>query len=210
MGLFNRYNKKEQELQKTYITLISKMSGFTESEARETATAYLDAAIQEAKKLGRYDYPDNFGDLILGVAVTDDSIVAEDALRIRKELFAKRKDGVTDEDVRSWWNLSEVERGMMLQIEDAARMTTMISALRRGKTEHKAAIQVRKYHPIYGNPEDTSVTHGNDRPLPIELRDRINKYIESQMMNPMSYKKKVKEATSFNAFVRKIIKTGTG
>lgn len=208
MGFFNKYSQTEQELQKTYTILISKMVGFTESEARETATAYLDAAIKEAKKLGRYDYSDDFGDLILGVTATDNAIVAEDALKIQKELFAKKKDGVTDEDVRSWWNLSEVERGMILQIEDAARMATMISALRQGKAEHKAAIQVRKCHPIYGNPKDTSVTHGNDRPLPIELKDRINKYIESQIINPIPYKNKVKETTSFNAFVRKIIEAG--
>ena len=45
---------------------------------------------------------------------------------------------------------------------------------RNGEDKNEAAAHVRKIHPMYGDPDDTRHTAGDDRPLPYELKDRVN------------------------------------
>ena len=46
----------------------------------------------------------------------------------------------------------------------------------RGLNPDEAAARVRKIFPMYGKPTDESVTTGDDRPLPPELRGRIDRW----------------------------------
>jgi hypothetical protein len=50
-------------------------------------------------------------------------------------------------------------------------------------SEEEAAKEVKKYFPIFGDPDDTSTSSGDDRPLPCELKDRINIYIQKKGTN---------------------------
>ena len=103
----------------------------------------------------------------------------------------------------------------MLKQDDAARMTLILHELENSTEPSKekafdtATIKVRKFHPIYGDPKDTAHTKGEDRPLPYELKDRINIYIEKRAKESSgNYKAEIEKATTFNALVRKEIRAG--
>ena len=67
----------------------------------------------------------------------------------------------------------------------------------------------RKYHPFFGDTNDSTHVSGDDRLLPEELKDRINKYIEKRMLNdPEEYKKDIENSSTFNALIRKEIREG--
>jgi len=68
---------------------------------------------------------------------------------------------------------------------------------------------LRKHRAIFGNPDDITDITGKDRPLPYELKDRINIYIENKSQKePEQFKKDIEKSSSFNALIRKEIKKG--
>ncbi len=216
MGLFNfsKYNDVEKSLLDQYSQMMS-MMGMSSSEAKKMAGDMLDQAIEESKKEGTYYLPQNLGDIILGDAGSDNPTIKKIAESIRQKLPKKKAEGVKEEDVRWWWNLNDIERRIMLKQDDVARVTLFMSELEKSnepskeKAADKAAAQVRKFHPTYGDPDDTTHTTGDDRPLPYELKDRINIYIEKRAReNSEKYKKEIERSSTFNALIRKEIKVG--
>ena len=68
---------------------------------------------------------------------------------------------------------------------------------------------VCKFHPIYGDSNDNSQSSGDDRPLPFELKDRINIYIEKRAgKGSEEYKREMESSSSFNALIRKEMRAG--
>ena len=62
---------------------------------------------------------------------------------------------------------------------------------------------------IYGDPDDPSQPTGDDKVLPRELKDRVNRYIEKrEHTDKDEFKKEIEDSSSFNAFIRKEIKRG--
>ena len=62
---------------------------------------------------------------------------------------------------------------------------------------------------MYGDPDDTMHTKGNDRPLPYELKDRINIYVEKcKKKDPDKLKKDIENSSTFNSLIRNEIKNG--
>ena len=216
MGFFNfsKYTDIEKAMLDMYSQMLS-MRGISSSEAKKLTEDMLDQAIEKSKKDGTYNLPQNLGDIIFGDAETDNPTIKKIAESIHQKLPQKREEGVRDEDVRWWWNLNDIERRMMLKQDDAARMTLILHQLENSTESSKekafdaAAIQVRKFHPIYGDPKDTTHTRGEDRPLPYELKDRINIYIEKRAKEGSgNYKAEIEQSTTFNALVRKEIRAG--
>ena len=120
-----------------------------------------------------------------------------------------------EEDLRWWWNLNDIERRIMLKQDDFAIAISFASELKKSnelseeKAMDKAEAQVRKFHLIYGDPKDTTRTSGDDRPLPYELKNKINIYIEKRVEeNFKKYKKEVDQSSTLNALIRKEIKAG--
>ena len=113
-----------------------------------------------------------------------------------------------DEDIKWWWNLDGVERMMMLKVDELHRLVLFKKTVEEdGKTNDEAGAVVRKYHPIYGNPEDTTHTQGDDRPIPEELKDRINIYVEKRFTdNSEKFKKEIEQSSTFNALIRKEVR----
>lgn len=195
MGFFSKYNEKEKALLDLHIQLFQQM-GIPESSTM--AEDMLDDAIEEAKKVA---LPPNAGDKILEKEKTDENT--------RRVLEKKRREGVRDEDIRWWWNLDGIERIMMLKIDELHRLVLFRKLIEEdGKTDEESGAAVRKYQPVYGNPEDMTHTQGDDRPLPEELKDRINVYIEKQGIDNPDFKNKLDSFSSFNALVRKEIGDG--
>lgn len=211
MGLFNNYNEVEKQLLEYYTQLFTAMGV---PDAPKTAREILDRAIENSKKQGTYDLPPNMGDIILGRANPKDIKSEKMAGYIRKYLPAKRKDGVKDEDILWWWNLYDVERSIMLVVDEFYRMVSFIEALEETGNDKEAIKRVWKYHPSYtiGDPKDERIViEGHtekDLPLPIELKNRVNIYIERMSQSPDVYKKAIEESSSFNALVRREISAG--
>jgi hypothetical protein len=211
MGLFNNYNEVEKKLLEHYTQFFSTMGL---PDAKKTAKNMLDKAIESSKKQGTYDLPPNMGDIILGKANPKDIKSEKMAGYIRKYLSAKRKDGVKDEDILWWWNLYDVERNIMLAVDEFHRIALFIKVLQETGNDKEAGKQVWKHHPSYtaGDPKNEKLfIEGHtekDLPLPIELKYRVNIYIEKMSQNPDVIKKNIEESSSFNALIRREISAG--
>lgn len=97
----------------------------------------------------------------------------------------------------------------MMEVDDEnARLSAFMQYSQEGMSAADAANKLRKYNPIFGDPEDIKHTQVEDRPLPVELKDRINKWIQKNMPNAQAYKNKSQLHSSMNAFIRSEIKIG--
>jgi len=213
MGLFNNYNEIEENLLKMYSQMFADMEM---PDAKKTAKDMLDRVIRESKEVGTYVLPMNFGNIILKEEKAEDLGIERAAEKIREGLFQKRNEGVKDEDIKWWWNLNDIERAMMLSIDELHRMVLFMSELKNGKTDKDAAKIVWKFHPryTYGDPsikpqKAPFELKREDFLLPVELKDRVNVYIEKRAKgNPEKYKKYIESFSTFNSLVRKEIKSG--
>ncbi|MFH0982098.1 MAG: hypothetical protein V2A79_11210 [Planctomycetota bacterium] len=121
---------------------------------------------------------------------------------LRAWLEARRADGVTDDDVRWWYSLHELERRMMILEESTSRAAIFLGKQREGSTPEQAAAEVRRSLPMYGDPTDTEHTTGEDRPLPDELRRRVNLWLQKVSGDPEAFRRRLASATSYNALIR--------
>lgn len=192
MGLFK--SELEKKLVKIYTDLFENSMGMSPAEANQNAKEIVQLAVDENKARGLSSYPDNMGQKMMENKDYYDKVV---------------KEGVKDEDIIWWWGLDPLEQAVMVKVDDMNKMVSFISSRENGKEEIEAAREVRKYFPTYGDPDDTTHTKGDDRPLPYELKDRINKYVEHRMMNdPDQYKEQIEKSTTMNALIRNEIKAG--
>lgn len=199
-NLFGASSDIEKQLEEQYVPMFQAM-GMSSEQAKSTFQDMIKQAKKESEKDGTSALPQNFGDILLDKESTDD--------KIKSMLAKRRKEGATDEDIRWWWNMHELERKMMLNFDDMSRLSLLINLREEGLGEEEAAKEVRKFHPIYGDPEDTTHTSGDDRPLPEELKDRINIYIEKRATtDPKQYKDEMEKSSTFNALIRKEIRKG--
>ena len=191
----------EKQLEDYYMSVFQP-DGFSSSEAQNIVRDLLKLAKEECQQEDTLkNLPQNFGNILL----ERESTVEE----IKSMLAKRRKEGVRDEDIMWWWNMHPLERKMMLKVDDVIKLSEFTRIQKEeGLNEEEAAKKVRKFHVIYGEPDDTTHTVGDDRPLPEELKDRIDIYIEKQTTNQEKYKKEIEESSTLNALLRKEIKKG--
>jgi len=206
MGIFSRLfgpsSDIEKDLETLYVPMFQMMMGMTLTQAKSTFHDLYRQAENEAKAEGSINLPVNLGDILLE---------KESTRQETKSMLAKRrKEGVRDEDIRCWMNRHELDRKMMIKVDDISKLALFTKLIKEDRlSEEEAAIEVKKYFPVYGDPDDTSTSSGDDRPLPFELKDRINIYIQKRSQtDPEKYKKEIAESSSFNALIRKEIKKG--
>lgn len=205
MGIFSKLftssSDIEKQLEKQYLPMFQTMMGMPSSQAKSNFYDILKQAEEESLKEGTSNLPQNFGDILLEKESANDTI---------KSMLTKlRREGVRDEDIRWWWNMHDLERRMMLKVDEAWRMALYLYEKDKGIDENKAAEGVRKFYPIYGNPTDISHTTSDDRSLLPELKDRINIYIEKRKVaDPEEYKREIENSSTFNALIRKEIRKG--
>ncbi len=199
--LFGESSAHEKKLEELYVDMYVSAKGLSPSEARETIRTFIQQAKEEAQKEGTADFPPNFGDVLLSRESTDE--------KTRAMLSAKRKEGVSDEDIRWWWNMPDLERRLMLKDDASSRIAAFMHHREQDMSREVAVVKVKKSHPIYGDPNDTSESSGDDRPLPNELKDRINRYIETRSQQGAdSFKADLEASSSFNALVRGEMRNG--
>lgn len=210
MWLFNNYNEVEKQLLGHYVQFFTAMGLL---DAKKTAKDMLDKAIEKSKKEGTYYLPRNFGNIILGTEKAEQQDIEKMAEMFRSILPQKRANGVKDTDIRWWWNLNDVERYMMLSVDEFHRVALFIKRIEDGDTPDDAGKTVWKVHPIYtyGDPTQkpqkapSGITE-EDYPIPVELKDRVNIYIEKRAKDdPEKYKKEIENSSTFNALLRRAI-----
>ena len=102
-----------------------------------------------------------------------------------------------------------LERCMMCATDENARLARFVSSREEaGLTAQEAAAEVNRYHPLYGDMSRPTDPHGDDRPLPFELKDRINKWLMKKMGDAEGVRRQLGSVSSFNALVRKEIRAG--
>ncbi len=199
--LFSRQSDDERQLEATHARMFQSMMGLSASEARRIARDMIHDAKEELKRSEAVDMAQDIGDQMLQRESTDPSV--------QEQLAKKRQEGVTDADIRWWWNLPALERVLIEKVDGLERYTICLKGSGEGHTPGQAAATLRKIHPMYGDPADTSETTGDDRPLPYELRNRVNSYIQKRSQDdPLAYKKDIAHSSTFNALVRRGIRSG--
>lgn len=205
MGFFSRIfssaSSHERELEEGYVSLFQTSKGMSPREARAAVRDMIRDAKAEGEKEGTAGLASDFGDQLLAREATAD--------QTRIMLAGKRKEGVRDEDIRWWWNMPDLDRRILLKDDDLTRMNSFIHHLREGLSPQEASARVRRYHPVYGDPDDTTDTTGDDQPLPCELKDRVNVYVQRRVQDGVdSYKKDIEAASTFNALIRREMRDG--
>ena len=192
----------EKKLEHIYVPQFQEQMGMSSSQAKSTFRTLLEKAKKESLEEGTLDLPQNFGDILLEEESTD---------KEAKSYLAKvRKEGVKNEDIRWWWNMHDLERRMVTTADEWFQHALYLKLIEEdGLSRNEAAKRIRKFYPIYGDPDDTSVMTGEDRPLPIELKLRVNIYMtRSRQTDSKQFIKDLEESSSFNALIRREIKKG--
>ncbi|MBU6432270.1 MAG: hypothetical protein KGS09_11355 [Nitrospirae bacterium] len=179
----------------------AEVTGSPIEEARAFVRVSVEAAKTDARKEGTENFPPNYGDLLLEKERSNP--------RLKNELAKIRQEGVTDEDIRRYWSMNDLERRVLEKFYQGILYATWKMAREAGLSSKQAAVFARKYHPYYGNPDDTRVTTGDDRPLPIELMMREDAWFDKQRSgNPSQLKQRLEEHSSYNALIRAEIRAG--
>jgi hypothetical protein len=204
MGKVKKMTKRAMEtaLEKVYSEKYRVLTGVTATMSRKFVKAVLAQAIRESKEAGTYGLPPEFGDALLKQELCDEAV--------KRELDKKRDDGVIDDEIRKWWSLPDIERRLLLKLDEANRVALFLKLTTFDKmSRDDASKTVIKYHPVYGDPEDTSQWDGEDRPLPPELRERVNFYAEKVATLTSEEQQSLLDSfSSLNARIRHEIKEG--
>jgi len=204
MGRLKKTKDKslETQLEKVYAERYQAITGVTAPMSKKFIKLLLTQTIKESKRAGTYSLPPDYGQKLIESAETDESV--------KETLEKKRADGVTDDDIKRWWAISDLERRLLLKIDETNRVGLFLKFINFDKIQREEAnTLVIKYHPVYGDPDDTTQWEGDDRPIPPELRERVNRYVQTQQALPLEeQQKKIDEFTSLNARIRHEIKEG--
>jgi len=205
MGIFSKLfgssSDIEKQLEVVYVPMFQTTKGMTLTQAKSTFRGLIKIAKEKSLKEGTSEFPSNFGDIILEQESTNP--------HYKSLLARKRNQDVRDEDIRWWWNMHDLERRMMIEDDNWHGFALFLKHKEDGLNEDEAAKRVKKSRPIFGDPDDTSTSAGDDRPLPFELKDRINIYLQKRSQTDIEkFKNEIEESASFNALIRKEIRNG--
>ena len=180
----------ETRLEREY-TQVLQLAGCDSKEALKQTREMIAQAKSEVIKRGMQNEPPNKGDYILMLESSNEEV--------RQAVQKLRSEGVTDDDIRSWWNLPAIERVLVELMDGYCRMGSFIALLRQGLSETDAVSRLWKIHPRFGDPASGT---GSDRPLPIEFKRRVLEFTERSYGEPVRYKTQMENSTSFNSAFR--------
>lgn len=184
--------------------------GVAPAQAVQMADECVRGAIAKCKKNGSYA-AGPMGERVLAAERATDIAPNSQAL------FALlRAQGVTDEDVRRWWDRSTVERMAEMLMHNALRMTTALSFVEQDPVRNdgldeafgRASVRLRKTMVLFGEPSEPADMAPCDRNLPWELRDRVMAWVLRAHATG-NVVERASVFSSFNAFVRERIQAGS-
>jgi len=202
-------SNKEKILVKEHAEMLCQLIGIEQNQAMEMSERIFDRVVEESKSEESYFFPENLGDIVSKKTNTSDPKIGKIVDSIRQSLPQKRRDGVKDKDILWWWNRSDIQRRFILADDNILLTYLAKSFLQSGLIGGKAIAKVRKYMPLYGEPIKTSFPQSVERPLPYELKDRVNKYmVERSLKDKLKYQEDMENAKSFNTLIRNEIREG--
>jgi len=191
--------QQEKQLLRMYTEVLSR-SGMSHREARRQARMGIKLCKEAARREGSVHLPDHYGDILLEGA-------RKGRPECQRRVERAKNEGATETDIRRWWNQSDLRRRMTCWAEDVAvRLPMYLAAKRHGLSDKEAEQKVRRFFPLYGDPRDCRYGSGDDRPLPHELRHRVENYRRNRSIAQM--RKKIEQYSSYNALVRAEIRSG--
>lgn len=198
MGFFSRLflnpeKQLETELEELYTKIYASYSGHPISEARRDVRKAILACKEEARREGTDSLPNNLGTLL----VTKTEQLQAIGISIIENA---RLNGASDEDIEEWWNLHDLQRRMVIWHENMIRYANFLSFRDDGLNADEAMSRIRAMFPMYGDPNNTAHTTGDDRALRHELRGRVDRYRERY--GAQAILEAAKSFSTFNAFVR--------
>jgi len=190
----------EKRLEPQYISYFQESMSMPEEVAREMFKTLTEEQKEAAHREGTDRFPEFFGHILLEREQTDE--------KVRNAFAPKRAEGVTDEDIALWWNMHDLERRMICKVDEMNRILLFEKLVQgSGVTDSEAARMVAKRFPVYGDPDHLVLDNEDDRPLPFELKWRVNQYItERTKADPEKFQKEVEATTSLNALLRRAIR----
>jgi len=195
--LFSSASIAEQQLQELYVPMLQAMWGVPEREAKQTFSEMLDRAKSKLDK----KLPPNMGDVLLEREFTD--------AKVKLMLDKRRIEGIKNDDIRWWWNMSDLERQIILEFDEVIKLAMFSKHRESGLSADVANQKVRKAFPFYGDPDDKRYANGNDRPLPCELKNRVNNYVRQRANTDGSlFQAELESYSSYNAMIRQEIVRG--
>jgi hypothetical protein len=196
------WSETEKRLEPEYVSFFRETMSMPEEVARDLFKAFVKEQKEAAHREGTDRFPESFGDILLERERTDE--------KVRNAFASKRAEGVTDEEIVFWWNMHDLERRLICKVDEMNRILMFNKLVQEsGIPEPEAARIVARRFPVYGDPEHLVLDTYDDRPLPFELKWRVNRYISERTKNdPESFQKEVETATSLNALLRREIRQG--
>jgi hypothetical protein len=196
------WSETEKQLEPQYVSFFQETMGMPEEVARDLFRAFAKEQTEAAQREGTDRFPDSFGDILLERAQTDE--------KVREAFGPKRAEGVTDEDIALWWNMHDLERRLICKVDEMNRILLFEKLVQDSEvSEQEAARMVAKRFPVYGDPDHLVLDTDDDRPLPYELKWRINRYISQRTESDSeNFQKEVEASTSLNALLRKALRQG--
>jgi hypothetical protein len=192
----------EKRLEPQYVSFFQESMSMPEEVARQIFKSFAEELKEAAHREGTDRFPELFGDILLEREQTDE--------KVRNAFAPKRAEGVANEDIALWWNMHDLERRMICKVDEMNRILLFEKLVQGdGLTESEAARMVAKRFPIYGDTNHLVLDTEDDRPLPFELKWRVNRYImDRTKADPDKFQEEVEASTSLNALLRKAVKQG--
>src|SRR5262249_45764469 len=123
-------SKIQARLERDYIPIFHQL-GLTLEEACIAFLKAFGRVKSQYDQKGIVNRPPNYGDRLLEQEKVDPMVTS--ALR------KKRSEGVSDLDIRWWWNIHFLEQGIILEVEETRLQASYHRALREGMTPELAS-----------------------------------------------------------------------
>lgn len=130
-----------------------------------------------------------------------------DVMYVFREL---RGQGVTDEDIRTWWNMPDEQHAELMKECDVSKLAAFKTLLDAGYSKEEAVLKLKKGWPVYEIYEAGVIHDTKDDNLPYELLPRVNKYFNSLTQDKLNrLKEDANRFSSMNAYIRDLINKRT-
>jgi hypothetical protein len=94
-----------------------------------------------------------------------------------------RAEGVTDEDLRTWYGYSGKHRTRIAELHNGCRAAIYLTRKDQGDSEEEAVDYALRDYPVYSNVdmlETYESLKGEDRPFPWELEPRLSAWARKE------------------------------
>jgi len=189
-----------RRLEPEYVAMFQ-AEGMSLREARETFNGLFEKAKVASREKG-----------LANMDATRLQNLAETDPGIRKQLDWRAREGVREEDFQWWWNMPDLERQVLLLVDDMGTMA-MYGAMRESGLGPEEATQRTKFARVRlaeflapdADPADVYC------PLPVELKARVVQFFDRQAAKHpegAQWREMCRRAGSANAAIRKEISEG--